>query len=70
MQWASILAEGIEPVETLDPNGERGRFEPQKRPAWASALVKPQTVKALLLVLSVVAKLVGLPHEVNKFFRE
>ena len=56
-------------METLDPNGERGRLEPPKRHSWATALVKPRTLKTLLLVLSVVAKLVALGHEAVKFFR-
>lgn len=55
-------------METLDPNEERGRLGPSKRQSWASALVKPRTVKTLLLVLSVVDKIVSLAHKISKIF--
>lgn len=55
-------------METLDPNEERGRLGPSKRQSWAFALVKPGTVKTLLLVLSVVDKIVSLAHKISKIF--
>jgi len=57
-------------MATLDPNGERGRSKPQKRRNWADALMRPQTVKILLSVLSVAAKLAQLIHDIIKIFRQ
>ena len=57
-------------METLDPNGERGRSKPRKRCTWANALMRPRTVKVLLFVLSVMVKLTDLVHGLIEIFRE
>lgn len=57
-------------METLEPNGERGRSEPQKRRGWASALMRPQTVKVLLSWLAALLSAIRVFHEIIKIFRQ
>jgi hypothetical protein len=57
-------------METLDPNGERGRSKPRKRRTWADALMRPQTVKVLLFVLAALVKLTDLTHGLIEIFRK
>ncbi len=56
-------------METLGPNGECGRSKPQKRRTWATALVRPQTVKVLLALMPRLIKLVAALIELEKTFR-
>lgn len=57
-------------METLDPNGERGRSKPRFWSAWASALVRPATVKALLALMPMLIKLVSAVIELAKAVRD
>lgn len=57
-------------METLDPNGERGRSKPQKRNTQGNPLVCPQTVKALLVLMPWLIKLISLVLELVKAFRD
>ena len=57
-------------METLDPNGERGRSKPLKRRNWAVVLMRPQTVKVLLSWLALLLKLARLVHDIAKIFRQ
>lgn len=56
-------------METLEPNGERGRSKPRTRSAWASALVRPGTVKALLALMPMLIKLISSVIELVKAIR-
>ncbi len=57
-------------METLDPNEERGRSIPRMRRNWASRLMRPQTVKAFLLALAVITKVIDLASSVLKAVRD
>jgi hypothetical protein len=56
-------------METLGPNGERGWSKPQKRRAWANALVRSQTVKVLLALMPRLINLVAALLELDRTFR-
>lgn len=56
-------------METLDPNGGRGRPKPQKRANWASVLMNSRTVKALMALMPLLIRLVSAFVELVKAFR-
>lgn len=56
-------------METLDPNGERGRSKPRIWSALASALVRPATVKGLLALMPMLINLVSAVLELVKSVR-
>jgi len=56
-------------METLEPNGEWGRPKPRFWSIWASALIRPGTIKALLALMPMLIKLVSVVLELVKAIR-
>lgn len=52
-----------------DDDKERGRLNLENRPKWASRLVNPQTLKAILTVGPWIAKILRLAIELVKLFK-
>lgn len=52
-----------------DYDKERGRLNLEKKPKWASHLVTPQTLKAILTVGPWIAKILRLAIELVKLFK-
>ncbi len=57
-------------METLGEfDREQRRAKPRRRRRWADALIRPQTVKALIRLAPLLAKLVQLAIELVRVFR-
>ena len=57
-------------MDSSDFNEERRRTEPKKRVGWATVLIRPRTLKALIAVGQLVAVVLRLVFEVIHSFRE
>ena len=57
-------------MDSSDFNEERRRTEPSKRSGWAKALIRPRTLKVLIVVGQFAAIVVRLVLEVIHPFRE
>ena len=54
----------------LDLNGERRRKKTMVRTRWAKPFIRPQTLKALVAIGRMTAKVLGLVLAIIKVFRE
>jgi hypothetical protein len=52
-----------------DDDKERGRLNLENRPTWASRLVNPQTLKAILTIGPWIAKILRLAIELVALFK-
>lgn len=57
-------------METLEPNGERGRSKPRKRRFGMQILMRPQTVKVLLSWFALLLKFLKLIYDFIEIFRK
>ena len=57
-------------METLDQNGEHGRVKTERRRRWATALVRPQTVKTVAAVGRWVVMILKLIYAIVRVFRD
>lgn len=53
-----------------DNDTDRGRLSSEKKPKWASRLVNPLTLKAILTMGPWMAKILRLAIELVKLFKE
>jgi hypothetical protein len=57
-------------MHTKDDDTDRGRLSLEKKPNWASRLVNPLTLKAILTMGPWMAKVLRLLIELVKLFKE
>lgn len=57
-------------MSQLDLNGERRRKKTRTRRRWAKPLIRPQTLKALITIGRLTAKVLQLAMAIIKVFRE